>query len=64
MELTKQSLEECLIKVRQATADRDGLIDRQPSYMFVHWDYLHWADRLLNPWKGKRAKWLTTKMGK
>ena len=57
MELTEETLAGVLAKV--ATDERI----EPPQYMFVHWDYLHTIDRILNPWKGKRAKWLTTKRG-
>lgn len=55
MELTEETLAGVLARV--ATNERI----EPPQYMFVHWDYLHTIDRLLNPWKGKRAKWLKGK---
>ena len=55
MELTEQSLMECMYKVYE--------VPPVPLHMAVSYDFVWIADRMLNQWKGKRAKWLKTKRG-
>ena len=54
-ELTQESLTECMYKVYE--------IPPVPTHMAVSYDFVWIADRILNPWKGKRRVWLRKKRG-
>ena len=61
MELTEQSLTDAILSIKQSIRDRAEIMSMRPTHMLVRCDLIKWADRLLNPWKGKRAKWLASK---
>jgi hypothetical protein len=56
MELTEESLMRSMRQVQLLYQ-----LKEEPKVMFVG-TYFHWvADRMLNPWKAKRAMWLRGK---
>lgn len=63
MELTEQSLENAIIEIWKHTRDRGEVVSMKPTLLLIQpWLYRD-ADRLINPWKGRRARWLATKRG-
>ena len=63
MELTEDSLREAILKIKEGIQDKAEMMSARPTYLLVRVDLIKWADRLVNPWKGNRAKWLTNKRG-
>lgn len=61
MELTQQSIYECIARLRCMVDDKDELIANEPSHFYVWPEFVTELDRMANPWKGKRAKWLSKK---
>ena len=61
MELTEDSLKDAILKIKQHVRDRAEVMSIAPTHMLVRVDLIKWADRLVNPWKGKRAAWLKGK---
>ena len=60
MELTEQSLTDAILRLKQM-ADRGEILHTKPRYLLIPSHAFWFVDRLLNPWKGKRARWLVTK---
>lgn len=63
MDLTEDSLRDAILRIKDDIRDKAEVMSMRPTYLLVRVDLIKWADRLVNPWKGKRAKWLTTKRG-
>ena len=63
MELTEQSLEEVILQIRGFARNKYDVIAVRPTHLLINTSLWRRADRLANPWKGKRAKWLKAKRG-
>ena len=61
MELTEYSLREAILKIKEQVRDKAEVMSARPTHLLVRADLVKWADRLVNPWKGKRVKWLAAK---
>ena len=61
MELTEQSLTDAILKLKQMATEREEIIHTKPRYLLFPSHALWFLDRLFNPWKGERAKWLSKK---
>lgn len=63
MELTEQILENAIIEICKHTRDRGEVISTKPTTLLIQPLLYREADRLINQWKGRRARWLATKRG-
>lgn len=54
-------LEDVILKLKEHIRDRAEIMSARPTYLLINCNLMKWADRLINPWKGRRARWLRTK---
>ena len=61
VELTEESLIDCISRIQGMTEDREELLQAKPTKLLMQVKYIRLADRIINKWKGKRAVWLRGK---